>query len=845
MKAFQGVVRLILAMFVVLFASLSPPGGAAESKSPENALQSVRIVPQTAAVIAGGNASQHFVVMARYADGLERDVTSKAALSLSDSPKGQIDGTGRFTPHESGQVVLTARFGGRATRANIQIEGAEQRPRFSFSRDIGGILTQQGCNGTTCHGSVKGKAGFKLSIDAMYPQDDYKWIVEGGAYKVLTVDPGPKVPRIDLKEPEKSLILLKPTLTIPHGGGQRFKVGSSDYQTILDWVRSGAPYGEEAKGTDSIERIEVFPKEVVLDLGGKQQLLVTAYLSNGQQQDMTEEVFYSSNDTEVAGVNETGVVEASKTGETAILIRAAGHVLSATVGVIEKPVKNYPKVEARSYIDQYVFAKLRRFDIVPSPLSSDEEFLHRVCLDIAGTLPPPTRAREFLADKDPNKRDRLIERLLQSPEYIDCWSFRFEDLMRATFGTSNRNYMARAHEDWVIDSIASNKPYDQMARERIAAQGYSAPARNFYFTQDLLAPENIMPEMVRVFMGRRIECAQCHNHPFEAWSQDQFWGLAAFFGGITELTDSKVVVDALGGGHVDQPRAMTVINPRTKAVVFPMFLDGTRLSQNQWMDPRMKLAVWMTSHPYFAEATVNRVWSFLFGRGIVEPVDDFRSTNPPTHPELLQALAKDFRDHGYDLKYLIRTIAQSRTYQSSSSTNEANKDDTVNYSHALPRPLEAAVLLDAITSVTGTPEKFEFHSAAGGGDAPLGSRAMQMMPEICPSQFMDAFGRSMRKALSAGPPQPNLLEAMHMIAGPTFHSKIVAEGGRLDRLTKQGASDRQILDEFYMAAFTRQPTLTERQKLLDFLAQRASRRKEALAGLIWAIISSREFEYNH
>ena len=836
--------RTINCFLFVLFVFLSCVS-AWPATTPEAALVSIRIVPQNVKIGGGENPSQHLIVLAQYADGIERDVTSRAAFSLSDPAKGAIDSTGKFIPRGQGHLILTARFGSRTGKADIQTEASGQKLAFSFGRDIGGIFTRRGCNSTSCHGGVKGKGGLKLSINAMYPRDDYNWIVEGGTYKVLTADPGAKNPRVDLKQPEKSLLLLKPTVAVPHGGGQRLKADSRDYETILKWARSGAPYGEDIKGGTSIKRLEVFPKEAVLDAGGRQQLLVTAYLSNGSRQDMTEDVLYDSNDPGVVGVSDTGVVEAKRTGETAVLIRAAGYMLSATIGVIQKPARNYPRIEGRNYIDKYVFAKLRKFNIVPSPLSSDEEFLRRICLDLAGTLPPPGRVREFIADKDPNKRDRLIDRLLNSPEYVDYWSFRFEDLMRATFGTSNRNYMAKAYEDWVTDSIASNKPYDQMARERIAAQGYSAPARNLYLIQGLVAPEVSMPEMVRVFMGRRIECAQCHNHPFEAWSQDQFWGLAAFYGGVTELTESKVVLDAMGRSHLNQFSDMKVINPRTKAKVVPAFLDGSKLPPDQWTDPRMKLADWMTSHPYFAEGSANRIWSYFFGRGIVDPVDDFRSTNPPTHPELLNALANDFRDSGYDLKHLIRTIAESRTYQLSSATNETNKDDVVDYSHAPLRPLEAAVLLDAISSVTQVPEKFQIDAFAGAGEAPPGTPAVQIPPEICPSQFMDAFGRSMRKALPVGTPQPNLLEAMHMFAGSTYTSKITEAGGRLDRLLKKNAPDEEIINDFYLSALARLPAPDEKADLLAFLRQRSARRQQELARLVWAVISSREFAYNH
>jgi len=832
-------------VFLFIFAFTTMPALDAEDKRVMTPPSSIRIVPDNV-TLWGAQASQHFTVLGQYADGLERDVTSMAHFSISDPKKAEIDSSGKFKAQDSEKFTLTASVADRSAKATIHIEEAAKPRPFTFPREIEAILTKRGCNDPTCHGGVKGRGGFRLSIFATYPKEDFKWIVEGGTFRVLTPDENPKYSRIDLKQPEKSLILLKPTFGVPHGGGLRFEVGSADYETILNWVRSGAPYGEEAeKQGVTIERVEVSPKDVVLQDGERQQLLVTAFLTNGMREDITEQVRYITNDPGVAEVSETGVVRAKKKGETSILIRTLGRTLSSDVGVIERPIAKYPKIEARNYIDQNVFAKLQRFQLLPSELSSDQEFLRRVCLDLTGTLPPPQRVREFVADKDPNKRDRLIEILLNSPEYVDYWSFRFSDLLRVTFVTSNSIKGSKAYQDWIINSIAANKPYDQMARERIAAQGYSAPARNFYYVEELTTPDVVMPELIRLYMGRRIDCAQCHSHPFEAWSQNQYWGLAAFFGGYSELRDSALVIDVLGGGHVDQPKDMMVSHPRTKEKVVPAFLDGTKLPQSEWMDPRMELAKWVTTHPYFTEAIVNRMWSFFFGRGIVDPVDDFRSTNPPTHPELLKALAKDFKNSGYDLKHLMRTIVQSRTYQLSATPNESNKEDKIDYSHALSRPLEAAVLLDAISSVTGVPEKFEFHRQAGGGDAPLGTRAVQTIADICPSQFMDDFGRSMRKALPVGPPQPNLLEALHMMTGPAYNSKISSEQGRLSELLNRNASDEQILDEFYLAALTRLPTTKEKSELLKFLAQRSSRRQETLAGLVWATLNSREFAYNH
>jgi hypothetical protein len=807
---------------------------------------SLRIYPADVS-LWGDAASQRFVVLFTGADGVEKDVTSAAALSVSDPAKGEIDPTGKFTSRANGTVRLSAKFSGGVAQAAIATDGAGKHRPFSFARDIGGIFTRRGCNNSDCHGGVKGKGGYKLSINALHPDDDYRWTVEGGTFDVLSAEPkGPRIPRIDRQEPEKSLLLAKATLQVVHGGGRRFELNSADAQAILKWVRAGAPLGE-ASGDQSvsIEGVEVFPPEVILQPGEQHRLLVTAKLSNGRREDITDQVLYLSSDKEVVEAKEGGVLRANKTGETAILIRAAGHAVSARVGVIGQAIQDYPTLPTRNYIDQLVFAKLRRFNILPSAMSTDEEFLRRVCLDATGTLPPPQRVREFVADRDPNKRDHLIETLLESPEFTEYWGFRLSDLLRATFVTSNNAFEVKAFEDWILNSVAMNKPFSQIAIERIAAQGYSAPARNFYYVAERVAPEVLMPELIRVFMGRRIDCAQCHNHPFEAWSQNQFWGLSAFFGGVTELRASRVFVDTLGPDHPDKSRDMSVIHPRTKEHVVPAYLSGEQLPQSLWTDPRMELAKWVVAHPYFAEATANRIWGYFFGRGIVDPVDDFRSTNPPTHPELLAALASDLESHGYDLKHLMRTIMQSRTYQLSSVPNETNRDDRLNYSRAQPRALEAAVLLDAISTATGVPEDFRYHWMAGGGDPEPGARAVEMIPDVCPSQFMDAFGRSMRKAPPSGAPQPNLSQALHMLAGETYTSKISRQEGRLAKMMSNGASNDTVLDEFYLAALTRQPTANEKQSLLKMMADRPAQRQTLLEGLVWAIISSREFTYNH
>ncbi len=817
-------------------------GGAVAAGELISELQALRLVPEHP-TLWGAKASQRFVVLGTFADGLERDVTAHAVLTLSDPTLATIDSGARVTVRADGACDLIAQVGGCKASTRVQFEGSSQTLPFSFARDIGQILTKRGCNTSDCHGSVKGQKGFKLSLNASYPQEDYKWIIEGGVYKVLTTEQSePPKPRINKEQPEESLILQKPAGVVPHGGGKRLDVGSMDYRTILAWVQNGAPYGEDdGKAPIAIEGLKAFPPDVVLDPQGKHQLLVTALLSNGRNEDVTDQATYTSNNVEVAKVNGDGMVEAVSTGETAIVIRGVGRVASARVGVIAQPIPNYPASPgSRNFVDEHVFAKLRKFNIVPSGLSGDAEFLRRVCLDLTGTLPSPNRARAFLADPDPDKRDKLIEILLASPEYVDFWAYRFGDLFRVHFTARQDLRGTHQYKDWVRNRIALNKPYDQTARELIAVQGWGGTTQHYYRVTSLMTPQEIMAEQMRVFQGLRLECAQCHNHPFEAWSQDQFWGLAAFFGRMTPVNSYLIL---------DLPSAVagkTVNHPRTKAEVQPAFLDGTTVPESKLDDLRMTLARWMTSaeNPYFARATVNRIWGYFFGRGIVEPVDDMRSTNPPTHPKLLDALARHFVERGFDIKDLIRTIVQSRAYQLSGEFNETNRKDLINCSRSLPRMLEAVVLMDAISVVTGVEEVFELDNFAGGGSTPPGTRAIDLIPDISPSNFMDVFGRPNRQALPEPVNDVTVGQALHMLAGSTYTEKISMEGGRVDRLVKSGANNREILEELFLAALCRLPTEYERTEL-DKILDKDPSRKENVEAVAWALISSREFAYNH
>ncbi len=821
-------------------------GSASASHEITESLLSLRLIPQEVS-LWGSGATQRLVLLGRYADGLERDLTAHGDFSVSDPSVARLDDAGKVAAVTNGAATLRVALEGFRTEAAIRVAGAEEIRPFSFGRVIGGILTKKGCNANDCHGSVKGKGGFKLSANALYPKEDYQWIVQGGAYQVLSVEPaGKRKPRVDLKNAEKILLLTKSTMTAPHGGGARLTPGSRDYLAILNWIEEGAVYGREHEGTAvQIEQIEIFPKSIALDSRGKLQLIVTARLSDGRREDLTDQVLYASNDSAVAEVSDHGVVTPVQTGETAVVVRSAGQAASIGVAVIADPIKDYPEVPRRNYIDDFVFAKLRRLNIIPSPLSSDEEFLRRVCLDLTGTLPPPQRVREFLNNPDPDKRDQLIEVLFNSPESVDYWTFRLADLFRVAMYSTGKLKNTRMYWEWIRDAVARNRPYDQIARERIAAQGYDGPSRHYYHLGgELPTPSNMMAEQLRVFLGRRLDCAQCHDHPYEGWSQDQFWGMAAFFGRVSRIgqlgLDMIIIDDPAGHGQFGQGEQ--VIHPRTRQVVEPRFLGGQPLPEDQRTDLRMKLAQWVTAHPYFAEAAVNRLWSYFFGRGLVDPVDDFRLTNPPSHPGLLKALARDFQEQGYDLKHLMRRITRSRTYQLSGRTNRTNRNDRANYSRALPRPLDAEVVLDAISQVTGIAEDFMHWDP---GREPPGTRAINVVwPDVVPSYFLELYGRPDRQMIPERQGDASLGQALHRLVGKTYTRKLSAKGGRLDRLLRDQASNSQVIEELYLAALSRFPTPEEKKDLQKALSQAASRR-ETLEDLTWAMIATPEFALNH
>ncbi len=703
-----------------------------------------------------------------------------------------------------------------------------EKPKLSFVKDIVPIFTKSGCANSNCHGSIRGQAGFKLSLFGYEPDLDYDAIVKAQDGR-----------RINRADPAKSLILMKPTFSTPHGGGERFKVGSLEYEAILDWLKDGATY--DSAGSPRLKTIRVTPEEVTLvGLKSKQQLSVSGTYTDGSTEDLTRKVQYSANDESVLDVSPNGEISAKRAGETAIMVRTLGRAVAARIAVIETPpMKDYPEVPRNNFIDDLVFSKLKRVNVVPSQLSSDREFLRRIYLDTIGLLPTLDDSARFLSSNDPQKRARLIDELMDRPEFAEVWATRFSDLLRVGL-YDQRSKGGRLMYSWLRKAMMEDKPYNQVATELITASGnlYFNPASNFYYITEFSEPDNIATNVSQVFLGVRLECSRCHNHPWEKWTQEDFWGFAAFFGrmGVKdtyENDESEITLKPAG----------EVVSPKTKKRVEAKYLDGPTETEGLDEDIRIKLAKWITApeNPWFARAIVNRVFKHYMGRGIVEPLDDFRVTNPPTNEALLDALAKDFVAHGYHLKHTIRMILNSRAYQLSSVPNETNRADTLNYSRYYVRRLLAEELIDSMAEVTGITEKFPGYMA--------GTRAMTI-PQGAPTYFLQTFGRlKAREVICERDNSSDVAQAMHLISGQTIQNQITGKDGTLDRwLADKSLTDEEIARRLFMATLVHPPADRETAQVIAAIQSgggSAVARRQAFEDVLWTIFNSKAFIFNH
>ena len=705
----------------------------------------------------------------------------------------------------------------------------ETEQTVKFLKDIAPILDKQGCSAGMCHGKFGGQGGLNLSLLTLNPESDHEPIVHHNRGR-----------RINLLEPEQSLFFLKPTGQIPHEGGLRFDPNSTEGLTILRWIEAGAPFDDDEP---RLQKLEIEPSSFVLsDVGQTAQLKVLAHFSNGSVEDVTEKAVYESKDTPVAEVSTNGEVTSVRWGGTAVIARFLGVVDAAFVTIprvsetdLASPASEFTP---NNFIDEFVLAKLKKLNIRPSALTTDDVFMRRVYLDTVGRLPSPDEIRTFLSDTSPDKRSKLIDMLLDTPEWINLRTLKLADMLRihprqlgnASVGETG----ATLFHEWVQDAVKQNRPYDQVVRELITARGSTSlhGPPNYYRIER--QPAGRAETTAQVFLGIRLSCARCHKHPFDQWTTDDYWNFAAFNGKIRiqggELYNEQVISYNPNGRVINQS-----VEGNRGEVAQPTFLGGESLAPDYQGDILQVLADWMTSttNPYFAKATVNRIWSHYFGRGIVDPVDDMRATTPPSVEGLLEALADDFVQSGFDTKHVIRRILNSRTYQLSAEPNETNQLDDRFFSRFYPRPMMSQILLDVLNDVTETKEKY--------GRYPIGTRSVEL-PLPVSSRFLSLYGRSDREFLGDLDPklEPTLTQALHMINSSYIHKKLRSSDGVLSRLIKASPDNRKLIAELYLRTLSRFPT-DEEFETAEFYITESPKRRAGYEDLLWALVSSRSF----
>jgi hypothetical protein len=751
------------------------------------------------------------------------DATRDAEFVIADSAIATIDERGLIRPVADGSTTIRIRHASGEATIPVEVRQLASPTPVSFQNEVVQILTKTRCNSGGCHGKAEGQNGFKLSLFGFDKASDYSALTKEGRGR-----------RVLLTQPEQSLLLLKATAQIPHGGGRKIEPESYRHRRLLRWVQEGAQFDSPDSQTGRIAGIEVSPSVQSLLAGGTQQLRVTAIGSDGRRVCVTTEAEYESNAASIADVGPLGLVRASEVpGQAAILVRYLGHVTACRI-TVPRPGTTFDRPAETNFVDGLVWNQLELLGVVPSGPATDAEFLRRVYLDTIGTLPTADEARVFLSDDSADKRSRLIDALLERDEYVDYWTMKWLDILRADqLKVTPQGTVAM--QRWLQKFFRNNRPFDEFARELLTVQGSTQAEGPGSFYKILTKPDEVSRSMSQLLLGVRIECAQCHHHPSERWSQGDYVGLAGFFTGVklkkTPRGDEAIV--SLGGKDLPHPRTSEIVPARALGAPDA---DFTGVS-----DRRHILADWMTSseNPFFAKAIANRLWSHYFGRGLVEPVDDLRDTNPASNEPLMQALADHMRDLRFDLKAFTRTLLNSRVYQLSSTPNDSNRNDRQNFSHAAFRSLPAEVLLDAICQSTGVVEDFN--------GWPEGYRAIQIWDNRMPSYFFRIFGRPARTTVCecerSG--EPSITQALHLLNSPEIMNMIQARHGTARTLAATSDSTDAIIDRLYLTTLSRFPTDTERELMRLAFAGADSDRRAAVEDVLWALLNMKEFVFNH
>jgi len=764
---------------------------------------------------------QALVVQAEYGDGITRDVTKEAQFALANPALASLEGN-VLRPQADGATELKVEYAGQSVAIPVEVQRATEDPPISFKLDVMPVFMKSGCNTGSCHGAARGKDGFRLSLFGFDPDGDYDRLTREISGR-----------RINLALPEESLLITKATGAAPHTGGKRFDATSEYCDTLLRWLRARAP--RDAGEVPAVLSVEIYPKSAVLDgEGATQQINVRAKYADGTDRDVTSLAYFMSNNDNSAVIDQDGVVTAQKRGEAFIMARFETHTVGAHFIVLPQGLQfTWQDVPANNYVDELMQAKFKKLRIQPSELCSDEEFLRRATLDITGALPTVEEFQAFIQSSDPKKREILVDELLGRKEFVELWVMKWAELLQIRTTQQITTKPMLRYYNWLQDKIANNVPMNEMVQELLGSNGgtFANAATNYY--QNESDPLKISENVAQVFMGMRIQCAQCHNHPFDRWTMDDYYGFAAFFSQIGRKGGEdprEIIIFNSGGGDVRHPVGGRVMAPK--------FLGGAVPDVNG-QDRRIVMAQWLASaeNPYFATNLANIVWAHFFGSGIVNEVDDVRVSNPPVNAELLTSLGQRFTEYNYDFKKLVRDICTSRTYQLNTQTNETNASDDRNFSHAALRRLRAEVLLDAITQVTDTKNKFP--------GLPIGARAVQIANGNTSTYFLTAFGRATRESVCACEVkmEPNLSQALHLLNGDTLHSKI-AEGKLIERRLAEGVAPPRIIEEVYIRCLTRRPTEQELQQLMTILADEKDDQR-VLEDIFWALLNSREFVFNH
>jgi hypothetical protein len=793
------------------------------AQPPRAALRALTLFP-TAIDLDGPRAEQHVGVLGEYADGRRWDL-SRDAKFVSAAPKvATVDAAGVVRAAGDGETAITVKAGGRSATVPVKVRHAAAEVPVSFVREIVPLLTKAGCNQGACHGAQSGRGGFRLSLFGYDPAFDYKQIVESAEGR-----------RVVLSDPERSILLQKPTFIMEHGGGERFKLGSRPYEMLRSWLEDGAPEPETKPA--SVTALQVWPPARVMALGERQQLLVRATWSDGRTEDATAQARFDALNEGTASVTPAGLVTAKAGGETYVMVRFGGQAAVAQVTLPYAHLAKYPDVPANNFIDEKLIARWKSLGLTPSPLCGDAEFFRRIHLDTIGALPAPADVKAFLADTDAQKRKKAIDKVLDRPEFVDYWALKWGDLLRIDRDALQEKGMW-SFTNWVRASLRDNKPVDEFARDIITAEGSTftdGPANYYRVGNNAL---DWSETTAQVFLGVRIQCARCHHHPFEKWSQDDYYSLSAFF--VRLATKRSQEFGIFGGETVVYLRPNGEQTQPRKGVVKPHPLDGPVMDDP--FDRRRKLAEWLTArdNPFFAKNIVNRFWGYTMGRGLVEPLDDMRATNPPSNPELLDALAKDFIDHKYDLKHLLRTILNCRAYQLSSLKTDGNAADAGNvyHTHYTVKRLTAEQLADALDFATGTREKYQ--------GLPLGTRAVQLPDTKVRSFFLDTFGRPPRQITCEceRTTQPNIAQALHLLNGDFLNRKIAAPAGRVESLLKAKTALPDVVEQLYLVTLSRPPKPDETAKAIDWV-RKAPTEREGVQDLLWVLLNRSEFLFNH